>query len=257
MSLPTSEPHGRSAVLVWSRVGLKTGARFGGPMPEERVEDEDAAPVPPDGGPVFSGEPEIELGEAAAGPVDEVEEDPFDEIDPDLIDEDVVRALMKEARDLRDALARAEDRAEKAEKEVAYKAAEAANVRRRGAQDVAAVRKYAGMVLARRMVGVLDDLQRALGHAEAQAGDGADDDTVVQGLRMVRDRLWQELEADGVTLVDAEGATFDPEVHEALTTVPVSDEHPANTIVSVLEPGYRYADRLLRAARVVVASEHA
>ena len=145
---------------------------------------------------------------------------------------------------LEEQLEEALQRAEAAEREIAYRDAEIQNARRRAAQERSEAIRYGGMPLARRMVAVLDDADRALAHQpESDASD----------LAMVRTRLWQELEGDGVTLLPGAGAMFDPSVHEALSTFGASEEAPEGTIIGVLEQGYRYRERVLRAGRVVVA----
>ena len=185
--------------------------------------------------------------EVTTVPLDEVEsmESEPQPLDPALIDEDVVRALMHEVETLR---ARAED----AEKAVVYKAAEVANVRKRAGVEQAVTRRWASQGVIRRMLGILDDLDRALSVAEP---DGESTAAVLDGVRMVRARLWDELSAEGVTAIISAGARFDPQLHEAVMMVPPSEATPAGHIVSVLEMGYRLHERVLRAARVVVASE--
>jgi molecular chaperone GrpE (heat shock protein) len=98
------------------------------------------------------------------------------------------------------------------------------------------------------MLAVLDDTDRAI----ATVGDD-DDSSVADGLRLIRSRLWQELTAAGVSQISTD-ALFDPNLHEAIATIPATDEIPAKSIVSVLEPGYRFKERIVKAARVVVAA---
>ena len=71
---------------------------------------------------------------------------------------------------------------------------------------------------------------------------------------LIRSKLWQELTQDGVTHIQAFNSDFDPNLHEAITTVPPTDEFPSGKIVEVLEEGYMYKDRLLKASKVVVSS---
>ena len=62
------------------------------------------------------------------------------------------------------------------------------------------------------------------------------------------------LQAEGVTPIEV-GSDFDPNVMEALTTLPASEEHPDGTVIQTLEAGWMYKDRVLRPARVVVSKE--
>lgn len=149
-----------------------------------------------------------------------------------------------------DPLEEANLRAEKAEKEIAYKDAEIQNVRKRLMAEKAELIQYSGMGLARRMLTVLGDVDRAIANLD-------DDDTsaVAQGLRLLRNKMWHELAADGVVGIEAKEQSFDPAKMEAITTIPASDAFPAGKVVDVLEAGYMYKQRVLTAARVVVASD--
>lgn len=141
-------------------------------------------------------------------------------------------------------------RADKAEKEIAYKDAEIQNVRKRLMAEKAELVQYSGMGLARRMLTVLGDVDRALDNLDKE-----DSSAVAQGLRLLRNKMWHELSADGVTAIEAKDQPFDPAKMEAITTIPASDAYPSGNVVDVLESGYMYKQRVLLAARVVVASE--
>jgi molecular chaperone GrpE (heat shock protein) len=95
---------------------------------------------------------------------------------------------------------------------------------------------------------ILDNLDRTVRAAE-QSGEAP---TVVEGVRMVRSQFLATLSRLGVERLDTRHQPFNPALHEAVGTVPVT--HPAahNVVVDQVEPGYRYGDRLLRPAKVVV-----
>ena len=149
-----------------------------------------------------------------------------------------------------DPLEQANLRAEKAEKEIAYKDAEIQNIRKRLMAEKAELIQYSGMGLARRMLTVLGDVDRALDNV-----DEDDTSAVAQGLRLLRNKMWHELSADGVVAIEAKGQDFDPAKMEAITTIPSSDAFPPGKVVDVLESGYMYKQRVLIASRVVVASD--
>ena len=149
-----------------------------------------------------------------------------------------------------DPLEEANLRAEKAEKEIAYKDAEIQNVRKRLMAEKAELIQYSGMGLARRMLTVLGDVDRAIANL-----DDEDTSAVAQGLLLLRNKMWHELAADGVVAIEAKEQSFDPAKMEAITTIPASDAFPAGKVVDVLEAGYMYKQRVLMAARVVVASD--
>ena len=141
-------------------------------------------------------------------------------------------------------------RADKAEKEIGYRDAEIQNVRKRMLGEKTDAVKYANMGFARRMLGVLGDVDRALTTVP-------DDEKgpVVDGLRLLRNKLWQELQSSGVKKIESIGKEFNPNEHEALYTIPANDNFAAGAITEVIEEGYMYNGRLIRAARVVVAAE--
>ncbi len=182
--------------------------------------------------------------EDTAPPVDEP---PVEEADGvDLPSEEEVEVVEEE----RDPLEVALERAEFAEKEIAYKEAEIQNVRKRLMAEKADAIQFGGMGLARRMLTILGDVDRV--------GTGIADDVespVAQGLRLLRNKMWHELQADGVARIEAKGAPFDPSKMEAITTIPPSDAFPNGSVVDVLEEGYTYKSKVILVARVVVASE--
>ncbi len=157
---------------------------------------------------------------------------------------------VEEPEEERDPLEVALERAEFAEKEIAYKEAEIQNVRKRMMGEKADLIQYGGMGLARRMLTILGDVDRAMAGIEED-----DQSPVAQGLRLLRNKMWHELQADGVAHIEAKGAVFDPSKMEAITTIPPSDAYPNGTVVDVLEQGYMYKSKVILVARVVVASE--
>jgi len=149
-----------------------------------------------------------------------------------------------------DPLQEALERAEKAEKEIAYRDAEIQNIRKRSMQEKSEVMKFGSMPLARRMVGVLTDVDRAL-----QSIDDDDQSAVAQGLRLLRNKLWHELSAEGVAEIEAKSKPFDPSTMDAVMTIPATEQHPAGMVVDLLEAGFLYKEKVMVAARVVVASD--
>ena len=169
----------------------------------------------------------------------------------DLPEEDAVEVTVEEPEvepEPVDPLTEALQRAEAAEKEIAYREADLQNARKRFAQDRAEITRYGAQHLARRMVSVLLDVGRGLASTEGDDGPAA------EALRLLHDRLTAELKAAGVVRIEAKGNAFDPSKMEAITTVPASDEHPAGQVIEELEAGFMLHDRVLQASRVVVAA---
>ena len=124
-------------------------------------------------------------------------------------------------------------------------AADFENFRRRSAQEALDRARHGSEAAALALIPVLDNLQRAIQHAP-------EGDPMVDGVRMVARQFEDALGSVGVTAIDAEGQPFDPAVHEAIGGEESPDvEH--DTVVAVLQPGYRLHDRVLRPALVRVA----
>jgi len=127
-------------------------------------------------------------------------------------------------------------------------AAELENVRRRATRDVEGAHRFGVERFAREMLAVVDSLEMGLEAARGAGEDGA----VVEGMDATLRLLLASLEKFGVTPVEAFGAAFDPESHEAIMTQPSIEAEP-DTVIGVVQQGYRIHDRLLRPARVIVA----
>ena len=100
------------------------------------------------------------------------------------------------------------------------------------------------------------ELLQVLDHFELGLADSAKNGApaaFVEGFQLICNQLRAALEKAGVQAIDAEGAAFDPHVHEAITHLP-SDDVPADHVVAQTRRGYKLGDKLLRAAQVVVSS---
>ena len=163
------------------------------------------------------------------------------EVEEEDSEEEVIIEPLEEV--IIDPLEQAISRAAAAEKEIYYRDAEIQNIRKRLMAEKSIAIQYGGMGIARKMLGVLTDIDRSL---------SIDED---EGLRLIRTKMWTELSADGVKEIAAKGEKFDPKIMEAITTIAPSDDFPANQVVDQLEAGYMYKDRVIIPARVVVASD--
>ena len=102
--------------------------------------------------------------------------------------------------------------------------------------------------LVQELLPVLDNLDRTI----AAAHTGSSDPAMLEGVRMVRKQLESVLRGYGVERIEAVGQRFDPAIHEAIGMISVSDPERHGVVVHQAEPGYRFGDRLLRAAKVSV-----
>ena len=132
--------------------------------------------------------------------------------------------------------------------------AEIENTRRRAERDRLDASQYAVTRFARDMLGVSDNLQRALAHypPDARADAPATVKAVLEGVEATERQLAATLERHGVKPIDTKDAKFDPHLHQAIAEVP-SDGKPPGSIVDVVQTGYVISDRLLRPAMVTVA----
>ena len=124
--------------------------------------------------------------------------------------------------------------------------ADADNLRKRHARDIEQLRDRERAEVARDWLPVLDNLDRAVGHA------GTDPGAIVEGVRAVRDQAVDLLSRLGYPRRDDLGARFDPARHDAVASI-TSAGAPPGTVVEVVHPAYGEGDHQLRPAQVVVA----
>jgi molecular chaperone GrpE len=165
---------------------------------------------------------------AAAGPSSEGQ--PSDEEGADVADE--LAAAQGEARQYLDHLRRLQ--------------AEFDNYRKRVVKEQTELAELGAMPVARRLLEVLDDFELALMSAE----DQPDFERFLKGIELVYAKLLGALKAEGLERIQADGAPFDPELHEALMQTGEGDGDPV--VADVLRPGYTLKGRVLRPAGVRV-----
>lgn len=124
--------------------------------------------------------------------------------------------------------------------------AEFQNYRKRVERDRAAEQAAMKGDLIKKVLPVLDDLERAL---QNRPGD----DAWVSGIELIQRKLQALLEAEGVTRMEVEGSAFDPNFHEAIAQEPV-DGAESGRVVAVLQHGYMLGDRVIRPAQVRVSA---
>jgi molecular chaperone GrpE len=126
------------------------------------------------------------------------------------------------------------------------------NYRKRMAAEVQAAALRGKVEVARGVVPVVDDLERAL-QAAGLDPEGDSEDPLAHGVLLVFRNLRETLGRSGVEVVDPKGDKFDPNFHEALSTVQVEGAE-AGVVVEVMQKGYRFEGQLIRPAMVVVAA---
>ena len=126
--------------------------------------------------------------------------------------------------------------------------AEFANYKKRINRERQRIRQDAIGEVTKRYLPALDDLERALKN-RPEKGKGAE---WAEGIELVYRKILAVLESDGIVPMEAEGATFNPNLHEAIDQAE-SEEHESDEIIEVLQRGYMIDDRVLRPAMVRIA----
>jgi molecular chaperone GrpE len=173
-----------------------------------------------------------EAGAAAASDPDAAPQEPDDQ----EADE------TSELRQIIDELRESEDRAKRT-------AAFYDTRRKQADRELEGLRRFGVERFAKRLLPVVDGLERALAAAE----DGSDSDAMSDGVSMVLKQLLDALESEGVTQISAIGQPFDPNLHEAVASQPTADVEPHH-VVAEIQKGYVLRERLLRASTVLVAA---
>lgn len=123
------------------------------------------------------------------------------------------------------------------------------NLRRRTRIDIESAHKYALDKFVNALIPAMDSMEMGM---EASSKEDASIESIREGIEMTFKQLLDVLGQFNVERVDPKGEKFNPELHEALTMIP-SPDHESNTVVDVIQKGYTLNERLVRAARVIVA----
>jgi molecular chaperone GrpE len=126
--------------------------------------------------------------------------------------------------------------------------AELENFKKRATREKDEAVRFANESLVRDLLPVIDNLERAVEHAQG----GGNGKPLVEGVEMVLKGILDVLAKHGVAQISAVGQPFDPEKHEAMAQVE-SENHAPNTVIEEHHKGYLLKDRLLRPALVTVA----
>lgn len=151
--------------------------------------------------------------------------------------------------ELREALSRADATAADNWNRYLRSVAELENVRKRAARDIEAARRAGIEKLASELLVIADTLEMGL-----ESSATASPESLLAGKAATLRLLQAAFDKFNIEVVDPAGDRFDPRLHEAMSMQPSSTAEP-NSVLVVLQKGYRIDDRLLRPARVIVAGE--
>jgi molecular chaperone GrpE len=149
--------------------------------------------------------------------------------------------------ELEGALAAAEARVTEEKNKYLYLYADFDNFKKRTVKERSDLMKFGWENVARDLLGVVDNLERAVEHMPANV-----DANLRTGIEMILSQFRTALEKQGVTPITSDGSAFNPDLHEALGQEPA--DAPAGTITKTLVKGYTLHGRLLRPSRVVVST---
>jgi molecular chaperone GrpE len=132
--------------------------------------------------------------------------------------------------------------------------AEMENLRKRTDREVAESRLYGVTSFARDVLGVADNMRRALDAVppELRASAEASVKALIEGVDLTERELLKALEKNGIRQFSPQGEKFDPNLHQAMFEVP-DPTVPAGSVVQVVQPGYMIGERILRPALVGVS----
>ena len=133
--------------------------------------------------------------------------------------------------------------------QVLYAKAEAENIRRRSYEEADKTRKFAIEGFSQELLSVKDSLEASL------SSDNVDNKTLIDGVELTLKQLNAVFEKFNIVEINPIGEKFDPNEHQAMSMVE-SKEQESNTVLSVLQKGYKLNDRVIRPAMVSVVKNN-
>lgn len=137
---------------------------------------------------------------------------------------------------------------EKEKKEYLFLMADFDNFRKRMMREKSELLKNAGEKVLAGLLPIVDDFERGL----AAAAAAKDADAVLQGMDLIYQKLVKYLESQGVKAMESTGADFDPELHEAIASIPAPSPELKGKVLDTTQKGYMLNDKVLRHAKVAV-----
>lgn len=169
----------------------------------------------------------------------ESDESQASEVKPEVTEVEDITALKQ-------ALVEAEAKAENNLANWQRAQADFINYKRRAEQDREDFNKFANTNLILNLLPILDDMERAFASVPPKLAKLE----WMDGIRLIERKLWATLEAQGLSHIEAVGEPFDPHLHEAVR----QDKGKEGVVVEEVQKGYRFHDRVIRPARVVVGN---
>ena len=125
--------------------------------------------------------------------------------------------------------------------------AEFENFKKRTARERIELFKTAGQEVITAILPILDDFERAIDQTPKEHEE------LIKGFVLIKNKLTDVLKSNGLNVTETNvGDTFDAEIHEAITLIPVTDESQKGKIIDITEKGYQLGDKIIRFPKVVV-----
>ncbi|MEE2876983.1 MAG: nucleotide exchange factor GrpE [Candidatus Neomarinimicrobiota bacterium] len=130
--------------------------------------------------------------------------------------------------------------------------AEFDNYRKRSEKEYSRLLHYEGEEVILSFLGIADDFQRMLDSLDDEKSQNVE--SLIEGITLINEKLHRRLSALKVEPFDSEGVKFDPEIHDAMMTQS-SEDHEDGVVMQEFEKGYKYKDKVIRHAKVIVNSK--
>ncbi len=128
--------------------------------------------------------------------------------------------------------------------------AEFANYKKRVEREQIELSNYLKGEFIKKILPVLDDFN----HMLKKSVEGTNEQSILEGAKIIHDKFYQILKAEGLEKIEAEGKDFDPQIHEAMMMQKTPDQKKHNKILNVFQDGYKLKDKLIRPAKVIVGN---
>jgi len=149
---------------------------------------------------------------------------------------------------LKDELAKRDEKIKELEDRLLRLQAEFLNYKRRVEREQLELADFIKGEIFKKILPILDDFKAMMAHAE----EGKNEESVLQGAKMIYNKLKEVLEKEGLEKIQSLGEKFNPELHEALMTRPTTEAEEHDRVVEVYQDGYKLKEKLIRPSKVVV-----
>jgi len=149
---------------------------------------------------------------------------------------------------LKEELAKRDQKIKELEDRLLRLQAEFMNYKRRVEREQLELADFIKGEIFKKILPILDDFKAMMAHAE----EGKNEESVLQGAKMIYNKLKEVLEKEGLEKIQSLGEKFNPELHEALMTRPTTEAEEHDRVVEVYQDGYKLKEKLIRPSKVVV-----